>query len=186
MKSIHDILSGIGITVPEDKKKDFETVFNENYKTVSEVGKITAARDNYKSQLETAQKALKEFDGVDVADLKGQITKLTGDLAKQSADYEAKISDRDFNDLVSKYAGEFKARDVKAVMPFLDAEKLRQSKNQNEDIKAAFEAVKKDNSYLFEDDSIPRVVSYTSGPDSTTNDNKTKANEALRSFFGKE
>lgn len=158
MKTIHDILSGIGITVPEDKKKDFETAFNENYKTVAEVGKITAARDNYKSQLETAQTALKEFEGVDVKDLQGKVKQLTEDIAKKETEYQEKLSERYFNDLVSKYAGEFKARDVKAVMPFLDVEKLRQSKNQNEDIKAAFEAVKKDNSYLFEDNSIPRVV----------------------------
>lgn len=98
MKNIHDILSGIGITVPEDKKKDFETVFNENYKTVSEVGKITAARDNYKSQLETAQNALKEFDGVDVKDLQGKVKQLTEDMAKKETEYQNKLTRRDQSD----------------------------------------------------------------------------------------
>lgn len=142
--------------------------------------------DGYKAQLDTAKESLKAFDGVDVAELKGQVKKLTDDLAAKDSEYTAKLAERDFNDLVGKYAGEFKARDVKAVMPFLDVEKLRQSKNQNEDIKAAFENVRKDKAYLFEDNSLPRVVSFTSGIDNTTNDTKTKANEALRSFFGKE
>lgn len=142
--------------------------------------------DTYKSQLDTANETLKGFEGVDVAELKTKIATLTSDMATQAENHRKQLAERDFNDLVSKYAGKYKARDVKAVMPFLDTEKLRQSKNQNEDIKAAFEAVKKDKSYLFEDENLPRVVSYTSGPDSTTNDAKTKANEALRSFFGKE
>ena len=142
--------------------------------------------DGYKSQLETARESLKAFEGVDVAELKGKIATLTSDLTTQAENHKQQLAERDFNDLVSKYAGEYKARDVKAVMPFLDVEKLKQSQNQNEDIKLAFEAVKKDNAYLFADESIPSVVSITSGPDSTTNDITTKANDALRSFFRKD
>lgn len=52
MKDIHAILSGIGFTVPEDKKADFDKVLRENYKTIDEVGKIEAARDTYKGQLD--------------------------------------------------------------------------------------------------------------------------------------
>ena len=64
MKNIHTLLSEIGFTVPEDKKVDFEKAFADNYKTVSEVEKLRTSRDNYKSQLETAQTALKKFDSV--------------------------------------------------------------------------------------------------------------------------
>lgn len=142
--------------------------------------------DTYKTQLETAKESLKAFDGVDVAQLRSQVQKLTEDFAAKETEYNSKLAERDFNDLVSRYAGEFKARDIKAVMPFLDVEKLRQSKNQNDDIKAAFESVRKDKSYLFEDDSLPRVVSFTSGINNQTSDTKSKANEAFRSFFGKE
>ena len=142
--------------------------------------------DGYKSQLDTAKESLKVFDGVDVAELKNKIATLTSDLANKENEYNSKLAERDFNDIVSRYAGEFKARDVKAVIPFLDVENLKASKNQNDDIKAAFEKVKKEKAFLFEDDSIPRVVSFTSGTNNTTNDTKTKANEAFRSFFGKD
>ncbi len=37
MQNIYDILGGIGLTVPEDKKADFDKAVNENYKTVAEV-----------------------------------------------------------------------------------------------------------------------------------------------------
>lgn len=68
MKNIFELLSSLEIQIPEDKKSAFESAFNENYKTIAEVEKLRASRDNYKSQLDTAQNALKEFEGVDVKD----------------------------------------------------------------------------------------------------------------------
>ena len=61
------------------------------------------------------------------------------------------------------------------------------SKNQETDIKTALEAVKKDNAYLFQDVSIPRVVAPTPGPGGDkTDDTRTQANNALRSILGRE
>ena len=65
MKDIHKILSEIGVTVPEDKKAEFDTAVRENYKTVAEVGKITTARDDFKTRLETAEATLEKFKGID-------------------------------------------------------------------------------------------------------------------------
>ena len=140
--------------------------------------------DNYKNQLDDAKTSLKAFEGVDVKDLQGKVTQLTADLAAKEAEYTQKLADRDFTDLVGRYAAEYKAHDVKAVMPFLDTEKLKASKNQDADIKAAFEGLKKDQSYLFNDPSVPRVVGSTSGADQKNDTAKTQANEALRSLFG--
>lgn len=137
----------------------------------------------FKTQLETATATLKTFEGVNVEELRTKITTLTNDLAAQAAAHEKELADRDFGDTVKRYADEFKARDVRAVMPFLDVEKLKASKNQESDIKAAFEAVKKEQGYLFKSDDLPRVVSFTKGPDKSTDNPTTKANEALRALF---
>ena len=142
--------------------------------------------DSYKSQLDTATQTLKGFEGVNVDELKSQISKLTADLENSQKKHAEEMAQRDFNELLGRYAKEYKARDIKSVMPFLDVEALRKSQNQNEDLKAAFEAVRKENGYLFEDERIPRVVSFTSGIDTNTGSTTSKANEALRSFFGKE
>lgn len=148
---------------------------------------IKAERDNYRTQLATAQTTLKSFEGVNVSELQGKVTQLTADLAAKDAEYQKQLADRDFNDLLKSTAESFKPRDIKAVMPFLDVEKLKASKNQEADIKAAMEAVKKDNAYLFQDTRIPRMVSSTPGPAGTaTDDAKARANEALRSIFGRE
>lgn len=70
MQNIYAILAKYNLTIPEDKKTEFEEAVKANYKTVAEVEKITSARDNYKTQLETAQTALKEFEGEVVEILK--------------------------------------------------------------------------------------------------------------------
>lgn len=143
-----------------------------------------------KEQLDEARKTLKSFEGVDVSELQGKITELTNEIATNQADFDRKIADRDFNDLVKVIAGDYKVRDVKAVMPFLDVETLKASKNQDKDIRAAFDTVKKEQNYLFESDKkVPFVVSSTPGPlnqnSTDPNDKKALANEAFRGLFGK-
>lgn len=152
-----------------------------------DINGIKQDRDNYKTQLENAQKTLKSFEGVNVSELQGKINTLTTELANKDVEYQKQIADRDFNDLLKATAEGYKPRDLKAVMPFLDVDKLKGSKNQESDIKAAIEAVKKDNAYLFQDTQIPRVVAPTPGPGGqAVDDTKTRANEALRSILGKE
>ena len=152
-----------------------------------DVNGIKQERDTYKSQLSAAQATLKSFEGVNISELQGKIQTLTADLANKDAEYQKQLAERDFNDLLKSTAEGFKPRDIKAVMPFLDVDKLKASKNQEADIKTALEAVKKDNAYLFQDTQIPKVVSYTPGSGGKgTEDTKTRANEALRSIFGRE
>jgi len=172
-------LEDLGLT-----KEQVDSIMTENGNDIETQKKETK---KYQDDLTAAQDTLKTFEGVDVKDLQGKITQLTSDLAAKDTKYQQDIADRDFNDLVTTMASDLKARDVKAVMPFLDVEKLKSSKNQKDDIKAAFEDVKKNNDYLFLSDKIPpRVVANTPGLDKNLDDKKSQANEALRSLFGKE
>ena len=156
-------------------KEQVDNIMAENGRDIEA---IKTERDNYKTQLDTAQTTLKSFEGVNVQDLQGKVIKLTADLAAKDAEYQKQIADRDFNDLLETTAEGYKPRDL---------EKLKASKNQEADIKTALEAVKKDNAYLFQDTQIPKVVSYTPGSGGKgTEDTKTRANEALRSIFGRE
>ena len=156
-------------------KEQVDSIMAENG---NDIEAIKQERDTYKGQLEKAQSTLKSFEGVNISDLQTKVTKLTN---------EKQLADRDFNDLLKSTAEGFKPRDIRAVMPFLDVEKLKSSKNQESDIKAALEAVKKDNGYLFQDVTIPRVVAPTPGPGGEkTDDTRTQANNALRSILGRE
>ena len=149
MKNIHDILKGFGLEVPADKKAEFDKAVSENYKTAAEADKLRTARDNYKSQLETATQKLEGFKDVNVEELKGQIATLTGDLARQKSDFEQQLADRDFNDLLNGAITGSKAKNVKAVRALLDVDALKTSRNQKDDIAAALKKVQEENDYLF-------------------------------------
>ena len=157
MKNIFEILAAMGIAIPEDKKQDITKQVAENYKTVAEFEKVKSRleveRDNYKDSLDTAQNSLKEFEGVDVKELNGKV------------EYQAKISDMEFDATLDNAISASKARNVKALKALLDVETLKASKNQAEDIKTAIENVKKDNDYLFESsEPIKNPVAPTGTP----------------------
>lgn len=172
MTDIKAILAKYGISVPEEHTAEFDKVFKENYKTVAEVAKIEAARDNYKSQLTTAQDTLKTFEGVDVNELQGKISKLTADLAAKDSDFQAKIADMEFNALLDGQISSAKAKNVKAVKALLDVDALKKSQNRDADIKSALESIKTDNGYLFEDGKQPPTVTVPGQPASTQSGDK--------------
>lgn len=149
MKNIYDILKEFGLEVPEDKKADFDKAWKENYRTKAEYEKATSQRDEYKTSLDTVNAKLKEFDGVDVADLKGQIVTLQDDLKKKDAEYAAKEADRVFNETLKEAIKAAGGRNDKAVMALLDLDTLKESKDQSADIKKALDAAKESDSYLF-------------------------------------
>lgn len=172
-------LEDMGLT-----KEQVDQIMDENGKDINKEKANATALNN---QLADVQAKLKTFDGVDVNDLRNQITTLTNNMAKQKTDYENQIADRDFTDnLKSKITG-MKARNAKAVMALLDIEALKKSKNQDNDIALALEAVKKDNDYLFEAGTTQPTTQrrVVTGNTSTTEqvDKKTAANEAIRSLF---
>ena len=69
MKNIHTILSEYGITVPEDKKAEFDKAVAENYKTAAEfekkVNRLTEDLTAEKKRADTAVETLKGFEGKD-------------------------------------------------------------------------------------------------------------------------
>ena len=130
MKKIYEILSGIGLTVTDEQKKDFEKNFKEAYTPKTDFDRLTAESDNYKSQLETAQTALQKFDGIDVDNLKSEIQKLTDDLQKKENEYQTKLADMEFNNSLDNAITASGARNLKAVRALLDVETLKGSKNR--------------------------------------------------------
>ena len=149
MKNIYEILKDYGLEVPEEKKQDFDKAWKENYRTKAEYDNAAAKRDEYKSSLDTVNEKLKEFDGVDVAELKGQITKLQDDLKAKDEEYSAKEADRMFHDTLKDAIQKAGGRNEKAVMALLDIDALKASKDQTADIEQALNKAKESDEYLF-------------------------------------
>ena len=152
MKNIYEIMKECGVEIPEDKKAEFDKAWKENYRTKAEYDKAVEQRDAHKTSLDEVNGKLKEFEGVDVNDLKGQITKLQGDLKAKEDEYAAKEADRAFDDALSAAIKTAGGRNAKTVKALLDIDALKASKNQGEDIKTALEAAKKSDAYLFGSD----------------------------------
>lgn len=164
MENIHKILKEYGLEVPAEQKAAFDKAWKENYRTKSEYDNAVTQRDNYKASLDDVNAKLKEFEGIDVKDLQGQITKLQADIRAKDDEYAAKEADRVFMDSIKDAVKNAGGRNEKAVIAMLDIDTLKESKNQSEDIKKALEDVKKSDGYLFgANEPINNAVGGTSG-----------------------
>ena len=148
MKNIFEIMKEYGLEVPEDKKKDFEKAVLENYKTQTDYDnqtkKLDAANETIKAN-DTAMKDLQtQLDGfkdLDVTGLNKRISDLEEEKKNIQKDYDSKIADRDFSDLVKESIAAAKGKNPRAIMALLDVNALKASKNQKEDIAAALKTL---------------------------------------------
>ena len=126
MDNIYEILNKIGISVPVDKKDEFDKLLLENYKTVNEVKNLQAKlekaegeRDTYKDKYDTD---IKQRDA-DIKDLQTKLKNagtdaeklknLETDLATLQAnydtaktDYEKKLAEQAYEFAVKQKASE--------------------------------------------------------------------------------
>jgi hypothetical protein len=155
MKNIHTILSEYGITIPEDKKAEFDKAVAENYKTTAEhEKKVTRLTDDLaaeKKRADDAVETLKGFEGKDFDAITRERDEWKKKHDEAVADYKRQQEDREFNSALENAISEAKGKNAKAIMALLDTEKLRGSRNMEKDIKSAIEAVRTDSGYLFED-----------------------------------
>lgn len=152
-------------------KEIIDAILDENSRDIGEAKKPFADYDSIKEQLETAKNGLKAFEGVDVQQLQGQITKLQGDLTAKEQEHAAKIADMQFEGVLKDAINAAKGRNAAAIMAVLGSEKLaslKSSKNQAADIKDAVEALKKDSAYLFETEQVPPPYAGGTGKDPVT------------------
>ena len=155
MKNIIDICKDFGIEIPADKHAEFNKAVAENYKTVAEhekkVNRLTEDLNAATKRADTAEETLKGFEGKDF----DAITKDRDEWQRKhnelDASHKKETEEREFNEGLSAAITEAKGKNAKAIMALLDLDKLRGSKNQEKDIKAALASLRTDNGYLFDD-----------------------------------
>lgn len=98
--------------------------------------------DNANAQLKTAQDGLKAFDGVDVAGLQEQVTKLKADMKAQAEGFA-------FDNALDTAILGRKGRSVKAVRALLDLDALKGSADRSTDIAKALDEAAKANPWAF-------------------------------------
>lgn len=98
--------------------------------------------DNANAQLKTAQDGLKAFEGVDVAGLQEQVTKLKADMKAQAEGFA-------FDNALDTAILGRKGRSVKAVRALLDLDALKGSSDRSTDIAKALDDAAKANPWAF-------------------------------------
>lgn len=149
-------------------KEIIDAIMEENGRDIEAAKKPFADYDHIKEQLKTAQDGLKAFEGVDVAKLQGEITTLQGKLTDKDKEWQAKLDGMAFDGKVKDAITAAKGKNAKAIAALLDLDKLRESKDQETDIKAAVEALKKDTGYLFDTEGTPPPYAGGTGKDPVT------------------
>ena len=155
MKNMIEICKEFGIEIPAEKHAEFNKAVADNYKTVAEhekkVNRLTDDLAAEKKRADTAVETLKGFEGKDF----DAITKERDEWKKKHEDavmeHQRQQDEREFNTALESAITEAKGKNTKAIMALLDLDKLRASKNQEKDIKAALDGMRTESSYLFED-----------------------------------
>lgn len=168
MKNIHTILSELGITIQEDKKAEFDRAVAENYKTVAEhekkVNRLTEDLTEMTTRATTAENTLKGFEGKDFDAISRERDEWKQKHETAVAEYQRQQEEREFTELLSSKIAESKGKNAKAITALLDLDALRSSKNRDNDIKAALDALRTESGYLFDDNGgTPRFAAGGGG-----------------------
>ena len=185
MKNIFEIMKEYGLEVEEDKKKDFEKVVLENYKTVSDYETQSEKLKTAEGKVTTLTESLDKFKDVNVEELNNTIATLKTDLANKDQELKDKIADRDFNDLLKDSIASVKGRNAKAITALLDLDELKASKNQKEDIAAALKTLSEaeDSKMLFGEPE-PNVLGKGNPIGTVTKGGNADGDAAMRAAMG--
>ena len=146
-------------------KEVIDAILDEHSRSI---GAIKAEKESLATQLQTAKDGLKAFEGVDVKDLQGQITKLQQDLADKDAAHQTELANMAFDRALEGAITAAKGRNPKAIKALLDVDTLKASKNQEADIKTALEGLQKESGYLFDNGQTPPPYAAGTGTNGST------------------
>ena len=132
-------------------KEIIDEILAENGRDIEAAKKPFMDYQSIKEQLEEAKKALKAFEGVDASQLQVKIKELQGQLTSKDKEWQEKLDGMAFEGKLKDAITAAKGRSAKAISALLDMDALRKSSNQDTDIKAALDELKKDSGYLFDE-----------------------------------
>ena len=136
---------------------------------------LAAERDRLKTRLSEANAKLEGYD-----------PQWKEKAAQAQADADAKIAGMRFDAALSSALRDAKVKNPATLTGLLDRDALKLADGKILGLAEQLESIKKDNGFLFEsDEKPPRIVAGAPGAKDVATMNQ-KANEALRSCFGKE
>lgn len=176
-KDIAEILKEVGIDIPEDKTDSFNKEFRTNYKSVGEISKITADRDDYKKKYEDLSNSLEGDNGLN--------TKIS-QLTQERDDYKSKFETAN-NELILE-KGKIKVSTAGVSKDFIEfvASKVNSQVNDKTDFDTVLKNYIKENPQYLEGSKVKvrTALSFNGGNPDKTNTNQLM-NNAILSAVGK-
>ena len=186
MQNIYEILKGVGITIPEDKKEEFDKLLLDNYKTIKEYNGIKTKlenaeteRDNFKSKydtdikqrdadIETLQTKLKDAgtDSDKLETLQNDLKTLQTTYDTAKSEYEKKLARQAYEFAVKEKVSELKFSSNSAKKAFIaDAlkEEMKIKDGELQGFDSFLESYKKSDAdaFLKEDNEQPEQTDNT-------------------------
>lgn len=128
-------------------------------------------------QMTAANKQIEDFKDLNVEEIQKKVEDYKNDYEALETKAKQDLEEVKFNHNLELAIKDAKGKNVKAVKALLDIDSLKDSKNQEEDIKAALKAQIEENDYLFE---IPKEPTGTGG--SIGNTGKDKPEPAVENY----
>lgn len=166
-------------------KDVIDAIMEENGRDIEAAKKPFADYDTLKAQLETAQKTIQGFKDQDIEGIRKSAQDWEKKYNDAVSDHQRQMADRDFNDRFGETVKSMHGHSVKAILGELGPEKiaaLKESKNQETDIKAALEGLQKDSGYLFGSEETPPA--YAAGTGTGAYQGNYSSDSTLRAAMG--
>ena len=135
-------LKNLGLT-----DEQIEKVMAEHDKDITNLQeKVSSLTNERDKQLDRLQKSSKDVD-----DLNEQIKQLQSDNKKANEEWQNKLATQTKNFKIETALREAKAKNVKAVLPFIDTEKVTVDGDSLKGLDDQIKAIQQSDSYLFEE-----------------------------------
>lgn len=132
-------------------KEVIDMILDEHSRGIGAEKAKYADYDTIKTQLDEAQKTIKGLQDQDIEGARKSAKEWEEKYNQAIADHQKQMADMAFDQSLDTAIAGIKGKNAKAIKALLDMEALKKSTNQDADIKAALEALKKDSGYLFEE-----------------------------------
>lgn len=147
-------------------KEIIDAIMAENGRDIEAAKKPYLDYDTVKQQLADAQATIQGFKDQDIDGIRRSAQDWEQKYNDAIAAHQKELADRDFRQMLEGAITGFKGKSVKAILGELGDDQiatLKASKNQEADIKAALEGLKKDSGYLFDAEGTPPPYSAGAG-----------------------
>lgn len=180
-------LAGIlGDAYTEDIDKKISGEIGKGFVAKSDFNVVNEAKKSLEGQVNTMTAQLDELKKADPTKLQEEITRLQGENTAAKDKYEKDLEKIKLNSAVEVALMGAKARDVKAVMPFIDMDIVKIDGDKLLGFDDQIKNLKETKGYLFEESrrTTRTGMSHQGGRDNFDDDKKEAANAAFRSLFG--